>query len=84
MLTDQADRCHARPAEDEHRRVHRRLPRIIRPNISEEMAQSDGEGQIQGRFDSDELERAVKKVITKQRLQDTELLKDTADASCKV
>ena len=41
-------------------------------------------GKIQGRFDSDELERAIKEVITKQGLQKDALLKDTADASCKV
>jgi hypothetical protein len=41
-------------------------------------------GQIQGRFDSDELVRAVKDVITKQGLQEDALLKDTPDAACKV
>jgi adenosylcobinamide amidohydrolase len=41
-------------------------------------------GQIQGRFDSDELERAVKEVLAKQGLQEDALLKDAADAVCKV
>lgn len=41
-------------------------------------------GQIQGRFDSDELEQAVKEIITKQGLQENTLLKDTPDAACKV
>ncbi|RYP46519.1 hypothetical protein DL768_007291 [Monosporascus sp. mg162] len=41
-------------------------------------------GKIQGRFDSDELERAVKEVIKEQGLQEDALLKDTPDASCKV
>ncbi|KAF2191272.1 FabD/lysophospholipase-like protein [Zopfia rhizophila CBS 207.26] len=41
-------------------------------------------GKIQGRFDSDELERAVKEVIKGQGLQEDALLKDTPDASCKV
>jgi hypothetical protein len=41
-------------------------------------------GKIQGRFDSDELERAVKEVIAKQKLQEDALLKDAADAPCKV
>ena len=41
-------------------------------------------GKIQGRFDSDELERAVKEVIKGQGLQEEALLKDTPDASCKV
>ena len=41
-------------------------------------------GKIQGRFDSDELERAVKEVIKGQGLQEDALLKDTPNASCKV
>lgn len=41
-------------------------------------------GKIQGRFDSDELERAVKEVIKGQGLQEDALLKDAPDASCKV
>jgi hypothetical protein len=41
-------------------------------------------GQIQGRFDSDELERAAKEIITKQGLQEDALLKDKPDAACKV
>ena len=41
-------------------------------------------GKIQGRFDSDELERAVKEVVAKQGIQEDALLKDAADAPCKV
>lgn len=41
-------------------------------------------GNIQGRFDSKELERAVKEVVTKQGLQEEVLLKDTTDDTCKV
>jgi hypothetical protein len=41
-------------------------------------------GNIQGRFDSDELARAVKEIATKQGLQEEALLKDSPDATCKV
>ncbi|KAH8689905.1 acyl transferase/acyl hydrolase/lysophospholipase [Talaromyces proteolyticus] len=41
-------------------------------------------GKIQGRFDSEELERAVKEIITTQGLQEDTLLKDEPDAACKV
>lgn len=41
-------------------------------------------GNIQGRFDSEELERAVKEVVTKQGLHKDELLKDVSDDACKV
>jgi hypothetical protein len=41
-------------------------------------------GNIQGRFDSEELARAVKEVVTAQGLQEDELLKDTSDDVCKV
>jgi hypothetical protein len=46
-------------------------------------------GNNQGRFDSDELERAVKEVIEKrvisgQQLKSDTLLKDTDNAGCKV
>ncbi len=41
-------------------------------------------GSIQGRFDSEELERAVKEVVTAQGLQEDALLKDAADDTCKV
>ncbi|EON65801.1 hypothetical protein W97_05040 [Coniosporium apollinis CBS 100218] len=41
-------------------------------------------GQIQGRFDSDELARAVKEIVKRQGLQEDALLKDAPDASCKV
>jgi hypothetical protein len=41
-------------------------------------------GNIQGRFDSDELARAVKEVIKRQGLQEGALLKDASDDACKV
>jgi hypothetical protein len=41
-------------------------------------------GKIQGRFDSDELEQAVKEVIRGQGLQDDALLKDAPGSTCKV
>jgi len=41
-------------------------------------------GKIQGRFDSDELERAVKEVVKEQGLQEDALLKDAPESSCKV
>ena len=41
-------------------------------------------GNIQGRFDSEELARAVKEVVTKQGLQEDALLRDAPDDACKV
>lgn len=41
-------------------------------------------GKIQGRFDSDELEWAVKQIVRGRGLQDDALLKDAPYASCKV
>lgn len=41
-------------------------------------------GRVQGRFDSDELERAIKEIIKKQGLAEDTLLKDASDAKCKV
>ena len=41
-------------------------------------------GSIQGRFDAEELERAVKEVVTAQGLQEDALLKDASDDACKV
>ena len=41
-------------------------------------------GSTQGRFDSKEMERAVKEVVTVQGLQEDALLKDTSDDACKV
>ena len=41
-------------------------------------------GKIQGRFDTQELETAIKKVITGQKLGEDELLKDTGADTCKV
>jgi hypothetical protein len=39
---------------------------------------------IQGRFDSEELVRAVKEVVTKLGLQEDVLLKDISETACKV
>jgi hypothetical protein len=41
-------------------------------------------GQVQGRFDSEELERAIKEIVVKQGLDEDALLKDSPDAKCKV
>jgi hypothetical protein len=41
-------------------------------------------GQIQGRFDSEELERAIKEIIRSQGLDEDALLMDQPDTSCKV
>jgi hypothetical protein len=41
-------------------------------------------GNLQGRFDSEELKRAVKEVVVKQGLPEDALLKDAPDAGCKV
>ena len=41
-------------------------------------------GNVQVRFDSEKLKRAVKKVVTTQGLQEDALLKDTSDNACKV
>ena len=41
-------------------------------------------GKVQGRFDSEELARAVREVVKQQGLQEDALLKDGPDASCKV
>ena len=41
-------------------------------------------GNIQGRFDSEELQRAVKEIVTKQGLHENTLLKDESDDACKV
>lgn len=41
-------------------------------------------GNIQGRFDSEELARAVKEIVMKRGLQEDALLKDTSDEGCKV
>jgi hypothetical protein len=41
-------------------------------------------GSIQGRFDSEELERAMKEIVTRQGLQEDTLLKDASDDACKV
>jgi hypothetical protein len=41
-------------------------------------------GNIQGRFDSEELARAVKEVVTAQNLKEDVLLKDVSEDACKV
>lgn len=41
-------------------------------------------GKIQGKFDSGELERAMKQVVRDRGLRDDVLLKDAPNASCKV
>lgn len=41
-------------------------------------------GNIQGRFDLEELARAVKEVVTAQKLKEDALLKDVSDDTCKV
>jgi hypothetical protein len=41
-------------------------------------------GKIQGRFDSEELARAVKEVIKEQGLEEDALLKDSPEAACKM
>ena len=41
-------------------------------------------GRVQGRFDSDELERAIKEIAVRQGLAEDTLLKDAPDAKCKV
>jgi hypothetical protein len=41
-------------------------------------------GQIQGRFDTEELERAIKKIIRNQGFDEDTLLMDQPDTSCKV
>ena len=41
-------------------------------------------GQVQGRFDSEELARAIREVVKQQGLSEDALLKDEPDARCKV
>lgn len=41
-------------------------------------------GNIQGRFDSEELARVVKEVMVAQGLHGDALLKDGSDSACKV
>ncbi|KAB2098622.1 hypothetical protein AG0111_0g13152 [Alternaria gaisen] len=41
-------------------------------------------GQVQGRFDADELARAVREVVKQQGLPEDALLKDAPEAGCKV
>jgi len=41
-------------------------------------------GRVQGRFDSDGLERAIREIVARQGLAEDALLKDNPDAKCKV
>jgi hypothetical protein len=41
-------------------------------------------GKVQGRFDSDELEQAIKEIVVKKGLEKDALLRDSPDAKCKV
>ena len=41
-------------------------------------------GQAQGRFNSGELEQAIKEIVARQGLAEEALLKDASDAKCKV
>jgi len=41
-------------------------------------------GNVQGRFDTDALERAIKEIVARQGLKEDELLKDSPNAKCKV
>jgi hypothetical protein len=41
-------------------------------------------GDIQGRFDSDVLARAVREIVVAQGLPENTLLKDVSDGACKV
>ncbi|KAF2203800.1 FabD/lysophospholipase-like protein [Delitschia confertaspora ATCC 74209] len=41
-------------------------------------------GQVQGRFDSDELERAIKEIVVRQGEREDALLKDAQDAKGKI
>jgi hypothetical protein len=41
-------------------------------------------GNVQERFDPDELERAIKGIVVRQGLEEDALLKDSPDAKCKV
>ena len=41
-------------------------------------------GQVQGRFDAEELARAVKEVVAEQGLQEDALLKDESATACRV
>ena len=43
-----------------------------------------GMGNIQGRFDSEELARAIKEVVAAQKLKEDALLKHMSDDVCKV
>ena len=41
-------------------------------------------GSTQSRFDSEELKRVVKEIVTARGLQEDALLKDTSDDACKM
>lgn len=42
------------------------------------------QGKIQGRFDSNKLEQAIKEVVRKRGLPEDTLMKSSVDAACKV
>ncbi len=41
-------------------------------------------GHVQGRFDSDELKKAIKEIVIRKGLEENALLQDSRDAKCKV
>ena len=41
-------------------------------------------GRVQGRFDSNELEKAIREIVVEQGLGEDALLQDSHDAKCKV
>lgn len=41
-------------------------------------------GHVQGRFDSGELEKAIKEIVVRKGLEENALLQDSRDAKCKV
>ncbi|KMU75740.1 hypothetical protein CIHG_10262 [Coccidioides immitis H538.4] len=61
-----------------------RTPAPLEQDIPEEAAQSDDKGKIQARFDSDELEQAVKEVVKAQGVPEDALLKNGSEMACKV
>jgi hypothetical protein len=46
--------------------------------------QVTAKGKVQGRFDSEELARAVREIVKQRGLPDDALLKDAPNAGCKV
>jgi hypothetical protein len=41
-------------------------------------------GRVQGRFDSKELESAIKEILRNRKLEEDTLLKNDSDSNCKV